>query len=62
MNDSSFGQPVWTPNNAGLVCVKWPHFQSNFNDVALKLGYLHCKNRPCSLHYIPLEASSDESK
>eukprot|EP00210_Caulerpa_lentillifera_P004222 g4027.t1 len=62
MSDSSFGQPIWTPNDVGLVCVEWPHYQSNFKDVAMKLGYRHCKNRPCNLHYIPLEAATDESK
>lgn len=57
--DRTNGQPVWTPNDLGLVFTSWSHVQENFNNIAMKLGFLHCYNRPCFLYYVPLDAVHD---
>ncbi|KAF8057927.1 Serine/threonine-protein phosphatase PP1 isozyme 1 [Scenedesmus sp. PABB004] len=52
--DASWGQPAWAPDGSGLVAVAWPHRALNFPGSARKLGIVHCYNRPCGLHFIPL--------
>lgn len=51
--DSSCGQPVWTPEGDGLVYVCWEH-QSELASAHFpqRLGVVFCFNRPCSLHAI----------
>ena len=60
--EHSCGQPVWTPDDTGIVFTGWSHIQTNFKDAALKLGFLHCYNRPCTLFYMSLEGLTDASK
>jgi acylaminoacyl-peptidase len=55
-SDASWGQPVWTPDGAGIVAVAWPHKALNFPNTSRRLGIVHCFNRPCGLHYIPYAA------
>lgn len=54
--DSSWGQPVWTPDGKGLVAVAWPHRPLNFPKTSRRLGIVHCYNRPCGLYYVPYHA------
>ncbi|KAK9901675.1 hypothetical protein WJX75_007946 [Coccomyxa subellipsoidea] len=56
--DSSVGQPVWSPSGEELVYVAWPHRATNLPTLPGLLGIVHCLNRPCSLHSVSLPASS----
>jgi hypothetical protein len=43
--EHSCGQPVWTPDDAGIVFVAWPHQPPNFPQTDRKLGIVFCFNR-----------------
>lgn len=40
----------------GLVCVVWPHRAPNFPALPLRLGAVHCANRPCGLWHVRMPA------
>ncbi|GBF91528.1 hypothetical protein Rsub_04268 [Raphidocelis subcapitata] len=54
--DHSCGQPVWTPDGAGVVFVVWPHAPPNLPSTVRRLGIVFCYNRPCSLLAVPYAA------
>lgn len=60
-NDQSVGQPVWAPDDSGIVFTGWSHVQSNFNNTVLRLGFAHCYNRPCNLYYLPVGTSGTDA-
>ncbi|KIY93010.1 hypothetical protein MNEG_14953 [Monoraphidium neglectum] len=60
--DHSCGQPVWTPDGAGLVFVAWPHAPLNFPATKRRLGIVFCYNRPCSLFHAPYAPPPAASK
>ncbi|GMH38642.1 hypothetical protein BSKO_06526 [Bryopsis sp. KO-2023] len=57
----SCGQAVWTRDGTGVVFVGWNHTATNFNNVALRLGFVYCLNRPCSLYYKKLSGEDSKS-
>eukprot|EP00892_Ulva_mutabilis_P010450 jgi/Ulvmu1/7778/UM004_0007.1 len=47
LDHTSYGQPQWMPEG-GLLMVAWPHQQSVFPHLKLRLGLVACFNRNCS--------------
>lgn len=56
--NTTFGQPVWSPDGSHLIFVSWEHQSSNFPLLPQRLGIVYCFNRPCSLFAIPWPQSS----
>ena len=50
--DSSFGQPQWSPDGSALIFVGWDHKAINFPNFPQRLGIVFCFNRPCALHAV----------
>jgi acylaminoacyl-peptidase len=50
--NSSVGQPQWSPDGNALVFVAWEHTASNFPEFPQRLGIVFCFNRPCALHAV----------
>ena len=48
--DSSCGQPIWSPDGAQLLYVAWPHKSVNFEGYPQRLGIVYCFNRPCGIY------------
>lgn len=49
-DDCSCGQPVWSRDGKHIIFVGWNHKALNFNNTVLRLGFVYCTNRPCSLY------------
>ncbi|KAL0045655.1 hypothetical protein WJX82_000743 [Trebouxia sp. C0006] len=52
--DSSVGQPEWTPDGTSLACTVWFHKAHNFPTMPQRLGIVYCMNRPCSLYSVKI--------
>lgn len=50
--DTSIGQPQWSPEGDVLLFVGWHHAPPNFPDFPQRLGVVYCFNRPCALYAI----------
>lgn len=48
--DSSCGQPAWTPRGDGVVFTAWPHRSPTMPRMSQRLGMVYCFNRPAALH------------
>ncbi|CAL5219578.1 g1438 [Coccomyxa viridis] len=52
--NSSVGQPIWSPTGDELVYVAWPHEPVNSPGLSGRLGIVYCVNRACALYSMSL--------